>query len=720
MPKNLLLKLSSHLRRNDPANCVRVKPIRPVSWLLTAVLLAAACSDDETDATTVYAGKKSIVYVDSEAGTCDFTIETTSAWSAAPVDSGSKNWLEIRGAAEGVGGGPLTVYYRANSSLPREGRIAVRLSEAAVADTIVVRQFGVAPVIEFRNAENTVYPVGGNSRFGIATNLPPSLFERVEACAVNPDGTIPEWITDCSLSDEAGVFRCSISANETADRTARLQMRFVDDWGQEYVASSSVSQVSMGVPEPLTFAELRAMVTGNELVIDRNYTIEGIVVSDPTSENVAGNTPISATKIDATVNGRTLYVESTDGSSGLMFLLDDAADNIFERWAHITLTLDNTTVRRLADPERYVVEGLSPNAVFAYEAATAAEAPVKERHIAELTPEDLYTYVRLKDCEFPVGEGSFSLVNENYGYLGTTGYTFLDMYPTAVRDAQGGHLYCLTNFRAPWRRDGSRIPQGSGDLGGVVVHETFERFERDGDIGDYQIRPVCREDIAIPASAARRKSKILAEWTNPSAAGFVDATASATIGSGELFHPSGIAPSRTPGQYVNADFAGLGPAEELIGGGNGVIAGGAWRAYPWWDASSGCGIGWTLRISTEPIASASRIALAFSAVNGNIGAPRYWAVEWAEHSDQSGAWNRVAEYTLPDLITWGQNRNLPYVLPGEKNCSFELPREILGRASVCIRLVPTVNKAGTTTSYDGGTIGNYWSQIGYLTILYND
>lgn len=719
MPKNPLLKFSAHFRRNDWRSAVCGKRIRPL-LLFVPILLSGACADDKTDERIVYTGKKSIVYVGSDAGTRDFTIETTATWTAAPVNSASKSWLEIRGAAEGMGGETLTVYFRANNSISREGRIAVRLNNSPVADTIVVRQFGVTPVIEFRNAENTVYPVGGNSRFEIATNLPPSLFERIEAYAVNPDGTIPEWIADCSLSDEEEIFCCNISANETADRTACLQMRFVDDWGQEYVASSSVSQVSMGIPEPLTFAELRAKVTGDELVIDRNYTIEGIVVSDPTSENIAGNTPISATKVDATMNGRTLYVESTDGSSGLMFLLDDAANNIFERWAHITLTLNNTTVRRLNDPERYVIEGLSPNAVFSYEAATVADAPVKEKYIANLTSDDLYTYVTLKDCEFPVCEGSFSLVNENYGYLGTTGYTFIDMYPLAVRDTQGGHLYCLTNFRAPWRRNGNRLPQGSGNLSGIIVHETFERFELDGDIGDYSIRPVSEDDIAIPTSAARRKSKILAEWTNPAAGGFIDATAPATSGSGELFHPSGIASSRLPSQYVNVDFSGLGPAEGLIGNGNGTIAGGAWRAYPWWDAANDCGIGWTLRLSTAGIASASRIAIAFSAVDGNIGSPRYWAVEWSEHGERLGEWTRITEYTLPDLVTWGANQTLPYVLPGEKNLSFELPNEILGRECVYIRLIPTVNKAGTKTSYDSGTIGNYWSQIGYLTILYND
>lgn len=74
-----------------------------------------------------------------------------------------------------------------------------------------------------------------------------------------------------------------------------------------------------------------------------------------------------------------------------------------------------------------------------------------------------------------------------------------------MRDIEGEHIYLYTNTTCLYRRDGSRLPYGSGKLSGIVVHELFPRFEWEdnasgddesyGYIGRYQLRHVSKSDF---------------------------------------------------------------------------------------------------------------------------------------------------------------------------------------------------------------------------------
>ena len=125
----------------------------------------------------------------------------------------------------------------------------------------------------------------------------------------------------------------------------------------------------------------------------------------------------------------------------------------------------------------------------------------------ELTDDDIYTYVTLKEVEFPVRKGSITPVNEGYA-IGTNAHR-ISKYPLLVRDINGDAMYMMTNTNCAYRSDGTRLPYGSGDISGVIVHERFSRFEwRNGAdpaemtddptlgyIGRYQIRHQNKEDI---------------------------------------------------------------------------------------------------------------------------------------------------------------------------------------------------------------------------------
>ena len=86
-----------------------------------------------------------------------------------------------------------------------------------------------------------------------------------------------------------------------------------------------------------------------------------------------------------------------------------------------------------------------------------------------------------------------------------------------VRDKNGDSFYMLTNTTCKYRRDGSMLPYGSGNISGVLVHETHDRFvwmgSKDmGDIGRYQIRHLTREDIALEKDFENSFSALLTEY----------------------------------------------------------------------------------------------------------------------------------------------------------------------------------------------------------------
>ena len=139
--------------------------------------------------------------------------------------------------------------------------------------------------------------------------------------------------------------------------------------------------------------------------------------------------------------------------------------------------------------------------------ADDSEIVVKEKHFKDITDDDIFTYVRIKDVEFPVRKGSICPINEGYSIAGKSDR--IAKFPLLVRDINGDSFYMYTNTVCKYRNDGTRVPQGSGSISGVIVHERFSRFEwKDGMdlldmendpelgyIGKYQIRHQTKSDI---------------------------------------------------------------------------------------------------------------------------------------------------------------------------------------------------------------------------------
>ena len=164
------------------------------------------------------------------------------------------------------------------------------------------------------------------------------------------------------------------------------------------------------------------------------------------------------------------------------------------------------------DPERYTVDGLCTANVEVLERGVAL--PAKERRIADLKDEDLYTYVTLAGTEFLSKQGCYANVFESCVQRSRLNAfdqpsRRTDGWASLLKDADNGSIYMLVNTKCAWRRDGRGVPHGVGAVSGVLVHTPMRRYG--GDMGRYAIRPLDERDIAIPRDTAS-SYVVVAEW----------------------------------------------------------------------------------------------------------------------------------------------------------------------------------------------------------------
>ena len=82
--------------------------------------------------------------------------------------------------------------------------------------------------------------------------------------------------------------------------------------------------------------------------------------------------------------------------------------------------------------------------------------------------------------------------------------------PRFFRDINGDVIPMLVNAETPWRCEGVHVPKGSGTVKAIVVYAPLDRQKANGEMGDYQIRVLSREDINLHATQGF--STVIAEW----------------------------------------------------------------------------------------------------------------------------------------------------------------------------------------------------------------
>lgn len=480
----------------------------------SVVFTALSCSLDETaDIKLVELGtplEDNVCIVEAEGGEYELEIYSNGSYHIEMLDQSS--WLTLS-AMKGNGDGTLTLTSTGNDEFKRMTSFALCSDVDERRDTVYVKQKGkIEANLSMGNTSMVVPGAGGESKASLSTNIPFEYFK------VNVDYNDPEnvgWLDPekVSMAGDGQDRTLSIWTDPNPDdvsvRTASLNLSFVDGWGDkvalELIVMQKNSNEGLGVLK--SFAEIRSTYpNGGEVTED--YILEGIVVSNTEGGNAGENEQISASAIDYTVSQRTVYVQSLDGKYGFSLLTETEEDNIFKQFNKVRVLLKGTEIYLFDNPAKYYqIKGVKKSMVASNVKAAESEIVVKQKHFNELTDDDIFTYVTLKDVEFPVRKGSICPINEGYSIAGKSDR--IAKFPLLVRDINGDSFYMYTNTVCTYRNDGTRVPQGSGNISGVIVHERFSRFEWKngmdlldmetdpelGNIGRYQIRHQTKSDI---------------------------------------------------------------------------------------------------------------------------------------------------------------------------------------------------------------------------------
>ena len=480
------------------------------------------------------------------------------------------------------------------------------------------------------------------------------------------------------------------------------------------------------------FEELRKIPgTGKTVSIQHDLYIEGFVISQPLGRNNELNTQRYVSAVNNT-EGSTIYIESLDGKYGVrVYLTSSKIAPKFPRYARVLLCLKGTKLQHMS-PNRVSILGLSDKNIVKLIPCGEESLPRKVKTIREITDDDVYTYLTLKDCEIVHKDGAFSNVYETYAMRskintksnpnGTS-----DCWPLLVCDKEGKKIYTFINTLCEWRRDGRGVPKGAGEMKGILAYTFLPRYG--GNVfGGYILRPVDKADYAMSYDQSTSFFKSIAEWnwtdnydTFTTESGrkksITKERVKADIGEGWLSSQLDEATITRGEDFNNTRITGR--DEVATKGERGKIVHGSFSiktpARDWWDWENNRGKGIQLEFSTEGL-QGERVIVSYTFGAGTIlantsyGYPVYWNVEFSTDGKQ---FFRAREYKqmLRSVSWWYYNqvhKGGSFELP-EQWCNYEsisqgmgftehmvkLPASVLGHKRVIVRIVPVSKHAGT-------------------------
>ena len=464
-------------------------------FLIVTMLLGAACSKfSQAEFVTIHelAVPSRIVYADAAGEDLTVPVYANGKVKVKPLDTG-QSWISmISSSTMDSDGAQIILRLGANTSFRRQASYELSLEGTGFKDTLIVRQKGVVPYIKCDPSSIVVDGAkGGEIPLKILSNIPRSGINMNVDYLSGDGGWVHEmtWSGDIPWSNDKIALTTDPSTVGSVT-TARVRIWYDDAWkedvGVDIYLTRTAFDGSLGTP--LTFEELRSLASGSSYSPSDGAYIEGIAVSDCDSPNMALSAYTAYNKLDVGINARTAYVESTDGSLGLRLLFDNANENTLKPGTRVRMFLNGTTVIREDNPERYTVSGVAVSNFI--DIVSGDEIPAKTMRIAELTPEDVYTFVTLSETEFVNKGGAYTNVVENYAYPAG----FYDGWAALLCDSQMSAIYAPVNMLCSWRRAGNGVPQGAGPTSGIIVHEDIARV---GDAGPYQIRVIDESGFAM-------------------------------------------------------------------------------------------------------------------------------------------------------------------------------------------------------------------------------
>ena len=472
---------------------------------------------------------------------------------------------------------------------------------------------------------------------------------------VTYEGSQKDWISNVTTTTEALSF--DVTDNETKEaRTAVIKVE---------LASKGIAvelKVTQGIKtRQYSFEELRAVLpSAGEQAFAGDF-FEGVIVADAGQKNMETNPMTSATSYDDNESAITNYVQSLDGKYGMRLKFATAADNTLKKGDKVKISLAGATLVREDNPVRYTLKGVSANTVTVEE---NVRLTARQKTIAELTDEDVYTLVTLPDVEVPFCYGSW--VNVRKEWIDAKRINFDNRI---LRDVNGNEIRMIVNTDTEWYLTDAGVPKGSGPVSGVIVNTTSEYYGSDI-LGKYQIRPMKLSDIEIKDNGF---SEILVAWDYSTGFSRVSSL-EATTGTG-TFAASSMAQANTFLQFGNTS-----PYPKGYPKGANIDKSVWWKDGAAKDAA-------TFQFSTKD-AAGKKMTLSFGALIGNYKeeaasqGPVHWNVEYSLDG---------TNYILIEKVMirpMGAEKSTLLFLPAslDDQC-VELPDAIAGQDNVTIRFI---------------------------------
>ena len=457
----------------------------------------------------------------------------------------------------------------------------------------------------------------------------------------------------------------------------------------------------------VTMSELKDMVKSGVARLDEDICVEGICISYYKAQNLETNVNESYTSTPTTANGRTMYIQNPDGSMGmgLHFISSKLTDYPQYSFLSINLKGADLTLNGGIGLSAY---GLGEGSVLVSEQRSKEALTVKDKRICELNENDVYTYVRLKDCECVFKDGAYGNIYEKYAVKSSVNsdckpFGTMDTWSSLLCDSNGDAINMLVNSATPWRRSGIGVQQGVFDVEGIIVKTDLPRYGNEN-LSTYQIRPLRAEDLDPVSDESRWKTLCSWDW-NGNDSDFSPSHGDATLVCTVPGAVTSMAPeANNPAVISHKDH----PDKDGLRS-NGALSIKA-SAASWWDWNEDKGNGLYITFSTKNIV-ADKAYIAFSFSGGKLldaensaDFPSYWIVEYTLDGI---TWHKADDRTATmRAMVWKSTKpinGLTYPLSSEVAMGFTehmftFPENISGRSSVIVRIVPA-SKHLSTYSY---------------------
>lgn len=459
---------------------------------------------------------------------------------------------------------------------------------------------------------------------------------------------------------------------------------------------TSIVTLLAGCNDP--YSEIKSMQGGT---LPEGSVVEGIVISDFASMNMGENPQVSWNEVDIMMSYKTAYIQSENGKTGIRVIFDDIYENRMPRFSKVSIDVSGCSVS-VDDNGACTVAGIRADDVTVLEENVRLKPSTKR--IARLQDSDLYTYVTVDGVEFINKEGSYTNVNEYVvqasalnDFRKPKNLECIDVAGVYVRDDKGDRIFLPVNTSSYWRRRGDRLPDGVGSISGILVPADFQRY---GNVGKYALRLISNKEVDIPMDRVSNFEAI-AEWNwdrnykhslNLEDRGLLKwvsgvATPAGRVlpdlGSGALYTTAEATFDLVPDYNTRSVHDGHRP-------GIGSRKAGALeidsQTSEWFEDDAAI----VIETSTEGFRGKSLVldftwAAGKGTVDSSYGFPAYWAVEYSIDGQK---YTRIVDDVLLRPIAYEKAPLSYYAVPGYTEQSVILPKKLLGREKVYIRIIP--------------------------------